>query len=143
VEWFLSSVNATLDDVLPDGCLRVFVDGVSVYAGSGLKVYCTDVGWPSGINSFDVIQFGGDGWCDDIVISDDTQSCLSLAGGSPPPNESTPCCGSGPDPTDPNPSTTPNPGNVPVPLQPWTPQCDGGGMVPSAADVTDVEVWTL
>lgn len=63
--------------------------------------------------------------------------------GLPPPDDSTPCCGSGPDPDNPDPSSTPNPGDPSIPLQPWTPQCAGGGTVPFAADVTDAESWAL
>lgn len=43
------------------------------------------------------------------------------------------CCG----------SSGPNPGPVEAPEEPstWSPTCDGGGTVPTAADLTDAENW--
>jgi hypothetical protein len=143
VEAKFSTVNEDGDDVNEDGCVKCYLDDVLVINVTGQKVAATSVGWGSDENEYDIIYIQAVGNIDDVLIANDELTCGGVTPGGPPPNDSNPCCGSGPDPTDPNPSTTPNPGNVPVPLQPWTPQCDGGGVVPSAADVVDVEVWTL
>lgn len=66
-------------------------------------------------------------------------------------DESAPCCDSGCDCDTPHTTTTGNPGTPTIPratgpvLPPidpsWTPNCVGGGGVPSAADAVDAESW--
>ena len=60
-----------------------------------------------------------------------------------PGNDSTPCCGDTVDPSDGG--STPGdklPEDPTVTLPPWTPDCEGGGTVPTAADIVDAEDWT-
>lgn len=130
----VSSGDANLD-----GRLQIFVNGTSVLDLDHIKVYATTSGFGAGNNTVDRIAFHlQNTWLDDVTVTDEDIPDV------PPPNDSAPCCGSGGDPRpDPGNPSGPNPGDVPTPLQPWTPQCSGGGMVPSAMDVVDQEVWVL
>jgi len=139
IEVLLSTVEDGGSDVNADGYVKAFVDGVQVYNSGLIRVATNSVEWASLENGWFEVSFRVNGYVDDVSIVRDS----TTTPGEIPPNNSTPCCGAGPGPGNPNPSSTPNPGSTPIPLQPWTPQCAGGGTVPSAADVTDLESWAL
>lgn len=138
VEWQMSTLEPDLS-INPDGYITVFVNDVAIIDEQGIPVMTDDPDLPN----WDAIAFGPMGVLDDMEVGYITDEVVEPEPDPVLHNDSTPCCTSGPGHSDPDPNSTPNHGTVPIPLQPWTPQCDGGGLVPSAADVPDVEVWAL
>jgi hypothetical protein len=150
----LSTVNAGGTDVNPDGCVKVYRDGGLIISAAGLRIAVTSTQWASGVNYWDQLYFDiGCGKIDDVVGTTDVVTCPSAVGNPPP--TSNPCCGSEPPSVPPGPpGTTPEPGTPPgsqpgpveppnpfIPLPSWTPECAGGGSVPTAADEVDSESW--
>jgi len=127
---------STADDtfVAADGSIRVLINDTSVFFVD--NEFVTNIFndyFPVDENIWqDIGIHVTDGnLVDDFELSD---HC------TPPPDGSVPCCGTKPDtPLGPNPGASPtNP-----PLQPWDRSCAGGGLVPTAPDVIDAEVWSL
>jgi len=136
-----STVEAGGADINPDGFVKAYVDDVQVFDSGLTKVATNSVGWAGLDNDWFEVSFRVNGYIDDVSIVSSATACSGSD--APPPDDSDPCCGAGPDPDNPNPSSTPNPGDTPIPLQPWTPQCAGGGTVPFSGDVSDAESWAL
>jgi hypothetical protein len=154
---YLSTVNSGGDGVNPDGCVALWFNDVRVIVLGGLRVYCDGTDWASGINRPpDSLQIFLSGYLDDVTVTDETMPCGASV--NLPPPTSSPCCGQDPPavppgstPGTPNPpgtppSTQPGPVNPPSPtepLPPWVAACAGGGVVPTAADLTDAEDWSV
>jgi hypothetical protein len=72
----MSTVNATLDGVNPDGCMSVWVNGVLVLEMTEVDVFVTSTGWATGVNHPpDRVEFGNSVWVDDITVTDDVMVC--------------------------------------------------------------------
>lgn len=141
LEFRLSSRTPTW--INQDGCVRLTIDGVVKLNATG--IYLASRGdWdtpPDDPQAWTQVYYTATGYLDNVVVTDNAFSC-----GSSSPTEPTlptpivpssqPCC------TTTSQNQSPGAGPLPVAASPvWTPSCLGGGLVPSAADLTDSERW--
>jgi hypothetical protein len=119
-------------DISDAGAWRIYVNGVLILEGTG------DLRIPGAIGGVSVATAGtyyvDNFWLATVPSFDDAVHC---PGGSIPipPSSTTPCCGSGTNP--------PGGLNTDEPYQPWTRNCDGGGIVEQVATPADVESWAV
>lgn len=143
-EFLFSSVDLTVSpiDVHADGVARVYVNDVLLVNLTAIRLGCSTEGWASDLNGYRHIQLEINGWLDDLVIHDTPATTLPDQPDLPntPPCCHSDCCGG--DTPGGQPPGHPGPRLPPV-APDWTPDCTGGGSVPTAADVTDAESWVM
>jgi len=146
LDWQCGSVVGDFDDVFADGWVRLYINDVLVLERLALAVYIDY----TNANFVDMVWFGYYGLfgaIDNLLLEttvdedpDDPPTPTPTTLPTPIVPTSEPCCGATPNPT---PGDGPMPaGPVVVPISPvWVRSCAGGGVVPSAVDLTDAESW--
>lgn len=119
-----------------DGSVSVLIDDVVVATVTGLVIGLRTGGTPA----FATLKFVPMGRFDNLLVTD--VGCGDIDTIALPASDSTPCCGDSTTPGGPGGVGATMPDNPFQALQAWASTCAGGGVVPTAADLTDSESWT-